>query len=131
MQLSQGKQSLLQLAKDAYDGKVMLPDFQRPFVWTRLDIEELIESLLEDMFIGTFLINYVKPDDTKFKVIAIDGVETINKNYKENPHVLILDGQQRLTSFFYALYEPKRHLINTKNPYRFFIDLEKLLSWEQ
>ena len=127
MQLSQWKQSLLNLVKEAYEGKVMLPDFQRPFVWTRLEIEELIESLLENMFIWTFLINYTKADDTKFKVIPIDWAEKVNSNYIEQPHTLILDGQQRITSIFYALYEPDRALINTKHPYRFFINLDKLL----
>lgn len=47
MELSQGNKSLIDLAKGAYRGEIMLPDFQRNFVWARQDIEELIKSLLE------------------------------------------------------------------------------------
>ena len=56
MNLHQGQIKLLELVNKAYNGEVMLPDFQRNFVWARHDIEELIKSLLEDVFIGTFLI---------------------------------------------------------------------------
>jgi len=84
--------------------------------------------MIEGMFIGTFLINHINPNDTKFKIIPIDGVYSVNKDFKENPYILILDGQQRLTSMFYALYEPDRPLVNTNYPYRFFVDLENLLK---
>lgn len=61
MNLQQGQNKLLNLLELAYNGEVMLPDFQRSFVWGRNDIEELIKSLLEDMFIGTFLILHTHP----------------------------------------------------------------------
>lgn len=128
MQLSQGTKSLLNLTKQAYSGEVMLPDFQRNFVWTRQDVEELLKSLLENMFIGTFLIHNVDPKNPPFKTIAIAGAVETNKNFKENPNILILDGQQRLSSFFYALYSPNTNLRNVSNPYKFFINITELLN---
>lgn len=95
MQLSQGSKSLLDLAKKAYTGEVMLPDFQRNFVWTRQDVEELLKSLLEDMFIGTFLIHNVEPSNPPFKTIAIEGATKVNNNFRANSSLLVLDGQQR------------------------------------
>lgn len=129
MQLRQGNKNLLNdLVKKAYIGEVMLPDFQRNFVWRRQDIEELIKSLLENMFIGTFLIQDVTPDNLPFKVIHIEGAKDVNENLISKPNILILDGQQRLSSIFYAIYEPNISLKNVSNPYRFFIDIEELLN---
>lgn len=128
MQLSQGSKSLLDLAKKAYSGEVMLPDFQRNFVWARQDVEELLKSLLEDMFIGTFLVHNVSPSNPPFKTISIEGAKLVNINFSPTPNLLILDGQQRLSSFFYALYRPNLSLKNVTNPYRFFIDIDELLE---
>jgi uncharacterized protein with ParB-like and HNH nuclease domain len=41
--------------EDAFDGKVVIPEFQRSFVWAREDIEELLLSILQGYFLGTFL----------------------------------------------------------------------------
>jgi uncharacterized protein with ParB-like and HNH nuclease domain len=130
MDLGHRKENLLKLVNEAYSGEVMLPDFQRNFVWTRNDIEELIKSLLEDMFIGTFLILDTNPSQLPFKAIFVQGAELVNPEIRANPRKLILDGQQRLTSVFYAVYSPDIPLKNTENPYAFFIDLEKLAKDE-
>jgi len=126
MELEQSKKKLLELVRKAYQGEVMLPDFQRNFVWARNHIEELICSLMEKMFIGTFLIQRVNPNDIPFKVIPVEGADKVNKNFNPKPEIIVLDGQQRLTSLFYALYSPDIPLKNTTNPYAFFIDLKKL-----
>ncbi|MCX7926983.1 MAG: DUF262 domain-containing protein, partial [Candidatus Omnitrophica bacterium] len=41
---------------------------------------------------------------------------------------ILLDGQQRSTALFYALYEPKIPLKNRKSPYLFYLDLDKALK---
>jgi len=129
VQLRQGNKNLLNdLVKKAFLGEVMLPDFQRNFVWTRQDVEELLKSLLENMFVGTFLIQDVNPDNLPFKTIPIEGAKDINKEFMEKPNILVLDGQQRLTSMFYAIYEPDIPLKNVANPYRFFINIKELLN---
>ena len=126
MELEWSKKKMLGLIEKAFDGEVMLPDFQRNFVWARNDIEELIKSLIENMFIGTFLIQRVDPNNLPFNVIAIEGSEILNHKFLKKPEILILDGQQRLTSLFYALYSPDIPLKNTANPYTFFLNLEEL-----
>lgn len=100
MELSQGSKSLKDLVKKSYHGEVMLPDFQRNFVWSRGDVEELFKSLLENMFIGSFLIHNVDPLNPPFKTIEIAGASAVNKTYTEKPNILILDGQQKLSSVF-------------------------------
>ena len=126
MELEWSKKKLLEMVRKAYQGEVMLPDFQRNFVWARNNIEEFIGSLLEKMFIGTFLIQRVNPKDVPFNVIPIEGANEINGNFTPKPEIIVLDGQQRLTSLFYALYSPDIPLKNTTNPYAFFIDLQAL-----
>ncbi|AAB98681.1 TPA: DUF262 domain-containing protein [Methanocaldococcus jannaschii] len=129
MELSHDTKNLLDLVKKAYEGEVALPDFQRNFVWTRQDIEELIKSLLENMFIGTFLIQEINPENPPFGTIYIRGAEELNPNITlRKPRILVLDGQQRLTSLFYAIYSPNFPLKNTTKPYAFFIDLNKLVE---
>ncbi|WP_052735466.1 DUF262 domain-containing protein [Methanosarcina sp. 1.H.A.2.2] len=116
------------VVKKASEGKVMLPDFQRNFVWARSDVEDLLKSLLENMFIGTFLIHHIDPDNPPFSVIPIEGVKYINSDFIPRPEILILDGQQRASSIFYALYSPDIPLKNTTNPYAFFINLRALIE---
>ncbi len=41
---------------------------------------------------------------------------------------MLLDGQQRLTSLFYAIYSPNIPLKGTKNSFEFYLDLKKIVS---
>jgi len=127
MNIDQGQYNILRLARDAYNGEIMLPDFQRNFVWPRNSVEEFIESLLEDMFVGTFLIMQTTAQTVPFKPMYVEGADEVNKNISPKPRILILDGQQRLTAVFYAIYSPNIPLRNTEKPYAFFIDLKKLM----
>ncbi len=126
MELEWSKKKLLELVRKAYYGEIMLPDFQRNFIWARNDIEELLCSLLENMFIGVFLIQRVNPVNLPFRVIPIEGADKVNGSFKPKPEIIVLDGQQRLTSLFYVLYSPDIPLKNTTNPYAFFINLREL-----
>ena len=126
MEIEHGTKKILDLVNMAYRGEVMLPDFQRSFVWGRQSIEELIESILENIFIGTFLILNTSSDTIPFKCIFIEGAEEVNPKIEAKPTILILDGQQRLTALFYAIYSPNIHLKATENPYSFFVDLKQL-----
>jgi hypothetical protein len=126
MEIEHGTKKILDLVNMAYRGEVMLPDFQRNFVWERQSIEELIESILENIFIGTFLILNTSSEMNPFKCIFIQGAEEVNPKIEAKPTILILDGQQRLTALFYAIYSPNNLLRFTGRLYSFFIDLQKL-----
>ena len=124
-------ENLLSLVRDAYSGKVVLPEFQRSFVWGREDIEELLISILQGYFIGTFLILDAQPERTLFPYRFVEGLEEVNPAAKQANHStirLILDGQQRITSLFYVLYEPNIPLRNSRNPYRFFLRIDSLME---
>ena len=122
--LSYKEEKLIDIVRLAYEGEFVLPDFQRNFVWNRIDIEELIKSILENIFIGVFLIQRVDPRDPPFKVIPVKGAKGINTQTVSLN--LILDGQQRITSLLYALYAPDYPLRNTAYRHFFFLDLDGL-----
>jgi len=124
---------LLGIIKDAYEGRVVIPEFQRSFVWSREDIEELLVSILQGYFIGTFLMLETSPKEPLFPFRTVEGLSKINCHadpYKHSTVRLVLDGQQRITSLFYVLYEPLIHLKNSRHPYRFYFRLEQALKGE-
>jgi len=110
-------------------GEVVLPDFQRSFIWGPEDVRELIVSVLGDYFIGTMLILELYKDDSPFALRLAEGVKEIDKDARFQSIVkIILDGQQRTTALFYALFEPKLPLKGRKGTYRFYLDLERALN---
>lgn len=124
-------EKLLSIIQQAYEGKVVLPEFQRSFVWAREDVEELLVSILRGYFIGTFLILDSPPEQVLFPFRMIEGLDQVNPDARGNRHAtirLVLDGQQRITSLFYVLYEPEIPLRNSQNPYRFYLRLDALMD---
>lgn len=128
MNLWQDKKDIFDLIKWAYKWEIMLPDFQRPFVWNREDIEALLTSLIENSFIWIFLLCEVDPINPIFKTIAVDWANEVNNAYREYPKTIVLDWQQRLTSLFYAVYWPNKPLTGYSYPYKFFINIKNLIN---
>jgi hypothetical protein len=126
-------ENLVGLVKQAYEGRVVVPDFQRSFVWSREDIEELLVSIFLGYFIGTFLMLDTSSSDPLSPFRPIEGLAKVNPHANPSSQStirLILDGQQRITSLFYALYEPDIPLKWTSYPYRFFLCLDRALAGE-
>ena len=73
-------------------GEIGLPDIQRPFVWKNTKIRNLFDSMFKGFPIGYLLFwqNAVSPDA---KAIGVESKQKI-------PRLLIVDGQQRLTSLY-------------------------------
>jgi len=122
---------LLAICEGAYEGKVVVPEFQRSFIWARNDIEELLVSILQGYFIGTFLMLDTPTDQPMFPFRPVEGLDQVNSTADPRRHStvrLVLDGQQRITSIFYVLYEPDIPLRWTVHPYRFFLRLDLALQ---
>ncbi|MBC2579958.1 DUF262 domain-containing protein [Clostridium sp. DJ247] len=124
-----------ELVDYVYNGEVVLPDFQRSFIWEPEDLRELLVSVLGDYFIGSMLVlDDIYKEDSPFALRLIEGVTSIKPDAQIRSVVsVILDGQQRTTALFYALYEPQISLKGRKSVYRFYIDLEKALQgdWDK
>ena len=120
---------LIDLLKEVYKGSVVLPDFQRSFIWEPEDIRELLVSVLGGYFVGSMLLLELHKDESPFALRLIEGVREVNKDVQMQSIVkILLDGQQRTTALFYALYEPNIPLKGKRNPYKFFLDIEKALN---
>jgi hypothetical protein len=79
------------LIADIALGKIGLPDLQRPFVWKNAKVRNLFDSMYRGYPVGYFLF---------WDAAAIDS-KGIGTNAKQKvPQLLIVDGQQRLTSLY-------------------------------
>lgn len=87
--------SLSKLIDDIEMGQIGLPDIQRPFVWKNSKVRDLFDSMFRGYPVGYFLF-WENRVGEKTKQIGA------NKHQKI-PDLLIVDGQQRLTSLFAVL----------------------------
>lgn len=93
--------ALKELLKKAHDGALVLPDFQRDFVWKPADVAKLLSSLLNGYPIGGLLFMESSGD---YGNRLLDGVARAEPQNDRQDVVLVLDGQQRLTSCYRAFY---------------------------
>jgi Uncharacterized conserved protein len=88
--------------KDLLDGiasgQIQLPDFQRGWVWDDNHIRSLIASLTLSYPIGAVM--FLEAGGVPFKPRLFTGVSL---QPAPAPKILVLDGQQRLTSLYLAL----------------------------
>ena len=87
------------LVGDVIEGRVGLPDLQRPFVWKDSDVRDLLDSMLKGYPIG-YCILWEAPDDQEDKKSSIG----LNEKSYSTPKELVIDGQQRLTALVSSLY---------------------------
>jgi hypothetical protein len=93
--------SLADLMKAVDSGAAQLPEFQRPWVWDDSHIRSLILSVIKDYPVGAAMFLEYGSESLQFKHHPIEGSKA---SADKEPSALILDGQQRLTSLYNALY---------------------------
>ena len=73
-------------------GDIGLPDIQRPFIWSNAKVRDLFDSMYKGFPVGYLLFwqNGLSDDS---RTIGTDSKQKI-------PRLLIVDGQQRLTSLY-------------------------------
>lgn len=89
--------SLSKLMDDIEMGEIGLPDIQRPFVWKNSKVRDLFDSMYRGYPVGYFL--FWENDVDK----GVKQIGTID--HQKVPYLLIVDGQQRLTSLFAVIKE--------------------------
>jgi uncharacterized protein with ParB-like and HNH nuclease domain len=102
------------------NSKYFLPHIQRELVWRPPQIVKLFDSLMRGYPINTFLFWRIvdKKEITKLKFIENygDGKKNeLHTNIDKDEYWLVLDGQQRLQSFYIALkggYDGKELFLN-------------------
>jgi hypothetical protein len=86
---------------------------------------------LEGYFIGTFLMLDTPAGQPMFPYRPVEGHGQVKGSGQPNSHAtvrMVLDGQQRITSLFYALYAPPIPVAYATVPYRFYLDLKLALN---
>ncbi|WKD57795.1 hypothetical protein CAPI_06270 [Corynebacterium capitovis DSM 44611] len=90
--------SLSDLFARAERGELQLPDFQRDFVWDVDRIRTLVTSVLRGYPVGAFLALDTRNEPLRFQARPLHGAPDTGRS----PGMLLLDGQQRLTSLYHA-----------------------------
>jgi hypothetical protein len=125
------KESLQDLLRSIHEGKTQLPDFQRGWVWDDEHIRSLLASVSMSYPIGTVMMLQTGGLDVRFKLRPVEGVSSTSLPEAER---LILDGQQRLTSLYQALFmgQPVITKDARDKPIRrwYYLDIRKALDAE-
>ncbi len=88
-------------------GTVVLPEFQRGYVWSRNQVKSLFQSLYQRFPVGSLLTWSTRADETELRGSSVSGSDNVK---------LLLDGQQRVTSLYGVL---------RGKPPQFFEDAER------
>jgi hypothetical protein len=105
---------LMSLLDQLDNGQLAIPDFQRSFVWAPDATRELIVSMIRSFPAGALL--FLEGGSSTFKARPAEQAPEL----AVKPSYLVLDGQQRLTSLYQALFGVGQS--------RFFLDVGALLS---
>lgn len=89
------------LLNEVIEGRIGLPDLQRPFVWSDTKVRDLLDSMMKGFPVG-YVMLWAAPDD-------YSNTKSIGNNEKQykRPVDLVIDGQQRLTSLLAAMTATK------------------------
>ena len=120
---------LTDLMKAVDTGAAQLPDFQRGWVWDDGRIRSLILSVIHNFPVGAAMFLEYGNESIHFKHKPIEGSRAESN---VEPSELILDGQQRLTSLYNALYS--KHPVRTRTDKGkeieryYYLDINKALD---
>lgn len=93
------------LVEDIDLGEIALPELQRPFVWPKAKVRDLFDSMYRGFPVGFLLFWATTADQQKTRQIG-------SGKKQKNPRLLVVDGQQRLTSLYAVV---KGHEVKTED----------------
>ena len=123
------KRSLFEILKDAHKGKIQLPDFQRGWIWDDVRIKGILASVAKSFPIGAVMFLETGNENLRFKAKPVEGVKLDND---VEPDLLILDGQQRITSLYQTIIT--NEIVTTRNERNYeikrwyYIDMVKAMD---
>ncbi|HUK09441.1 MAG TPA: DUF262 domain-containing protein [Stellaceae bacterium] len=94
------KRQLHLVLKDIVEGKIQLPDFQRGWIWDDDHVRSLIISVARSFPVGAVML-LQNGGAARFQVRPVENVPFAGS--PPDPELLILDGQQRLTTLTQVL----------------------------
>jgi hypothetical protein len=99
MRVEERHEFLGQYIKSAGNGEFGIAAFQRPFVWDKIDIEKFLQSVMDGIPIGGFLL-WTLDKDQDAEVLSKGRIGPVVHDAASR--TMILDGQNRLASIIWA-----------------------------
>ncbi|WP_344330761.1 GmrSD restriction endonuclease domain-containing protein [Streptomyces globosus] len=116
------------LLTDVASGSLQLPDFQRDWKWDDDRIRAIVATVTLDYPLGVVM-TLETGGDSPFRARALTGAQVAEE---VAPSLLLLDGQQRLTSLFQALFQdsPVETTDARGNPVRrwYYVDIKNAIG---
>lgn len=124
------KEALPDLLLRIQQGKVQIPDLQRSFCWSDELVIELLASVSLGWPVGSIMLLEQGNASWNFRPRLVEGVQL---KHSPTPVHLILDGQQRATTLFMALFSGNPVAIKDKRTPKvsdrwYYIDIERALN---
>lgn len=129
--MSLDEPSLKVALKKVADGRIRLPDFQRGWVWDDDRIASILATVTLNYPMGVVMALKAGGVGGTFKVRALEGVQDPDSEVE----LLLLDGQQRMTSLFQALYSdrPVETQDQRKNPIKrwYYVHIDRAIEGDR
>ncbi|WP_082171521.1 GmrSD restriction endonuclease domain-containing protein [Methylobacterium indicum] len=114
-------EQLKKIIADVESNRIVLPQFQRDFVWQPSAVLKLLTSLFNGYPIGSMLL---MENNDSYDYRPIDGVPEL-KDIKDRDTLLVLDGQQRLTACYRAFVGT---LVATRHSGRYYFNYSSFVD---
>jgi len=108
-----------ELVSKVQRGELRLPEMQRRYVWPATRVRDLLDSLYRKYPSGTILV-WETDEEIKDREMAVHST----KNPSTSQKLLLLDGQQRITSLSAILSGEPIQVRNKKRPIEILFNLE-------
>jgi hypothetical protein len=122
------KYTLEKMLEQVDDGAIQLPEFQRDYVWDEEAVVSLLASIAKGYPVGALLL-LERGGEVDFKPRHIEGAN-IAEGIK--PDLLLLDGQQRMTSLYQVLWTERPAILKNvkgqKVERHLFLDIPKAVG---
>lgn len=113
MSFDSTKNTLEKLLEQVDVGTLQLPEFQRDYVWSEEAVVSLLSSIARGYPVGA-LLTLERGGEVDFQPRGIEG--TTFKSVE--PDLLLLDGQQRMTSLYQALFTKSPAILKNVKGYK-------------
>lgn len=108
--------------------EIILPEFQRRYVWTKTKVRDLLDSLYRDYPTGSILVwEYRGEDKVHSRHLDVDMDQSKSLF---SASLMLLDGQQRLTSLAALMKGEPVKVKDSKRPIEIMFNLEHPDSYE-
>lgn len=111
--------SVRELLGKVEHGELLLPEMQRRYVWPATRVRDLLDSLYRSYPSGTILV-WETDEDIETKELAVKA----SKRPTMSQRLLLLDGQQRITSLAAILGGHPVHVRRRQRPIEILFNLE-------